>query len=110
MGKKEFVKWATEAKCLPEEEAKEWWDQLKDDPSVDWEHKGRGGRLQLFIPNAVVRRERLRDRYIDNAQEEGSAPLKKPRRADIDDLRAHVERQDIDFANDFLGARRTKCM
>ena len=95
---------------MPEEEAKEWWDQLKDDPSVDRHQKGRGGRLQLFIPNADVRRERLRDRYIDNAQEEGSAPLKKPRKADIDDLRARGDRQDIDLANDFLGGSKDETL
>lgn len=102
----EFLKWATETKCLPEEEAKEWWKEMKDDPSVVRDHKGRGGRLQLFVPGAVVARERLRDRFIENEEEEGSAPVKKAKTSDIEELRKHVDRQDVDFANEFLADSR----
>ena len=78
--------------------------ELKDDPKVDRDHKARGGRLQLFIPAAIVARERMRDRYIDNMQEEGSTPMKKPKPKDIQVLRDHVDRQDVDHANAWLRA------
>ena len=100
----EFQHWGEGTKRLPGAEVRAWWQELLDDPNVERDYKGRGGRLQLYIPNAILARDRLRDRYIDNAQEEGSAPIRNCKPKDIQVLRDHVDRQEVNHAADFLKA------
>jgi hypothetical protein len=84
------------------EKAKALWKKYRDDPNIDRDNLGIGGREQLFIPNVKRAREKIRDNYIDNEQSEGSQRIKAPKHADITLLRDHVGRQDVSYANDFL--------
>ena len=81
---REFKLWAVNQKGLTDQEAKDWWKKLLDDPNVDRDYEGYGGALQLYVPNAEQSRDRMRDRYVDNAQEEGSAVDKKAKPQDIE--------------------------
>ena len=79
---KEFKIWCVNKKGLTDDQAKDWWKKLLDDPTVDRDNDGFGGAFRLWIPNAKQSRDRLRDSYIDNRQEEGSAVEKKPKPSD----------------------------
>ena len=102
MWEEEFKHWAVDMKRLSEEEAQDWWKEMLDDPRIERDNAGRGGRLQLFVPKAMVAREQLRDRFIENLQEEMSNPSKKCKEADRQALRDHVDRQKVSFADEFL--------
>ena len=79
---KEFKLWCVNVKGLTEQETKDWWAKLLDSPGVDRDYEGYGGKLRLYIPNAEEGRDRLRDQYIDNRQEEGSAVDKRAKPQD----------------------------
>ncbi|CAE7529917.1 unnamed protein product [Symbiodinium sp. KB8] len=99
---KEFKLWCVNVKGLTEQETKDWWAKLLDSPGVDRDYEGYGGKLRLYIPNAEEGRDRLRDQYIDNRQEEGSAVDKRAKPQDQEELRRHVHRQQVSFADAFF--------
>lgn len=76
MTKEEYVHWMTETKRVPKPEAESHWKSFEDDPAVDRDTDGIGGRQQLWIPNAFRSREFFRDKFVESAQEEGEiAPV-----------------------------------
>ena len=72
MAKLEFIKWAEDKKCVPKEEATQLRQGFEDDPRVERDHKGLGGRFQLWILNAACTKENVRSKYVDAGAEESS--------------------------------------
>ncbi len=97
----EFLKWAVGVKAIPDEEAAAWWKELRNNPHIDRDKGGRGGRLQLYVPRETFR-ENKKEEYIDERAEEGSEQIRRPREADHVMLRDHLRRQETSFADDFF--------
>ena len=97
----EFMHWATDKKRVPEDEAKEWWSELRADPHVGRDHGGRNGRLQLWVPNAEKCNFRGSERFTEHAVDEESKAV-KPAEAAV--LIEHLDRQDATQAHSFLAS------
>lgn len=66
----EFTRWAEEDKRMTTVGAAAWWMELKRTPHVHRDKKGRCalgklGEMRLWIPNAVEKRARMFERYVD---------------------------------------------
>jgi hypothetical protein len=97
----EFMHWATDKKRVPEDEAKEWWSELKADPHVARDNGGRNGRLQLWVPNADKCSFRGSERFTEHAVDEES---KNGKPAEVGVLVEHLDRQDATQAHGFLAS------
>jgi hypothetical protein len=97
----EFMHWATDKKRVPEDEAKEWWNELKANPHVARDNGGRSGRLQLWVPNADKCSFRGSERFAEHAVDEES---KNGKPAEVGVLIEHLDRQDNTQAHGFLAS------
>ena len=71
----EFLGWAEERKKLSMSDAQKWWQEMKEDPHIDRDNKGRGGAKQLWVPKKR-QRERGTERAEEDAFTEGSKQQK----------------------------------
>lgn len=86
---------------LTNSEAKEWWTEFEENPNIFRDNGGFKGAQQLYIPVGRMRM-RVKERYVDNAAEEGCNPDKKPKDCHREVLKHHVLAQSSGFANSFF--------
>ena len=100
MTRKAFQKHCEHILGLEDEEITEWWDEMHDNPATDRDEKGHKGRLQLWVPIGESR-DRSRMKAIRDEVIESSKPMKNTE-ADMKMLDAHLNRQKVSMADDFL--------
>ena len=107
-GEKPMTKAAFKCHCegtlgLPEEEWKEWWDELDNHPKTQRDFKGFRGREQLWVPLGESK-ERSKVKGVADIVEESSAKQKKYKAKDRQMLIDHLNRQRTSHYDSFLGA------
>ena len=98
---------AFEAHCtytlgLTTTETDEWWEELYNNPHIERDNAGFRGREQLWIPNAMVMRERSKVTGMRDSVSEGNKDIKNPKPEDNDMLTQHMLGQKRSLADTFL--------
>ena len=87
---------------LSADEREDYWKELYEDPSVDRDQGGWRGKERLWVPNAIVARQRERRAGIRDTTVEESKPIKDPKEHDVQVLKDHVANQTYSMADKWL--------
>lgn len=100
MTEEEFIHWAQDTKMQTKAAAQAWWKEyFESDAERDW--LGRGGALRLWVKTVEIK-FRDRERYIDNATEQGSNQVKGMKADEVQNLNNFTLGQEISYADSFL--------
>ena len=75
MTEEAFMSWAENVRQMSRAAAMSWWSEMKRDAEVDRDNEGRCslgrlGELRLWVPNAVEKRGRKQEVFIENQMEQ----------------------------------------
>ncbi len=86
---------------LTQQEAEAWWTEFDEKPVIGRDNDGYKGAKQLFIPVGKMH-VKSKEKFVENAQIEGSSQMKKPADAQRAVLKDHVLQHIASHGDTFL--------